>query len=112
MTEGRKDDTEKTCLDLLPVRSLELLGRVLTFGARKYNAYNWSQGIAWSRLYAATLRHLFAFWGGEDIDKDSGQHHLACAMCEIAFLLEHSEHKLGVDDRPTYGRARDDVSIV
>ena len=99
---AKKFDGEKTRLDLIPVRSMELLGRVLTFGAKKYAAYNWAQGFVWSRPYAATLRHLFAWWAGEDIDKDSGQPHLACAMCELVFLIEHQEHKLGVDDRPTY----------
>ena len=55
-----KKDSEKVRLDLLPVRPLLEVGRVLTFGAKKYEPRNWEKGFSWSRPYAATLRHLFA----------------------------------------------------
>ena len=52
---GTKHDQEKTRLDLLSPRWLEGVGKVLTFGARKYDSWNWAKGIQRSRLFAAHL---------------------------------------------------------
>lgn len=64
------------------------VARVLTFGAQKYGPNNW-QGLAdyENRYYAALLRHLYAFGGGEAKDPESGLHHLAHAGCCALFLL-------------------------
>lgn len=94
-----KADSEKIRLELLPVRPLLDVGKVLTFGAKKYEARNWEKGFAWSRPYAAALRHLFAWWSGETYDKETGLNHLAHALCEIMFLLEFSYTHVEMDDR-------------
>lgn len=96
---GTKHDGEKIRLELLPTRALEEIGKVLTFGAKKYDAWNWAKGFAWSRLIGATFRHLFAFARGEDRDPETGLSHLAHAGCCILFLLEHVLGGLGTDDR-------------
>lgn len=64
------------------------VSKVLTFGASKYGANNW-QGLDefTNRYYAAILRHLFAYGGGERIDPESGLPHLAHALCGALFLL-------------------------
>jgi hypothetical protein len=108
--EGRKDDKGKNQLELMSVPALEELGRVLTFGAKKYDERNWEKGIKWSRIYGAILRHTFAWWRGEDKDPETGLHHLAHAMCEVMFALHFAlvgpkdlvkEHHLEpLDDRP------------
>lgn len=37
---------------------------------------------------------------GEDIDEDSGEHHLLCASCELMFAYELHKTRGGeVDDR-------------
>ena len=99
MIEPQKSDTEKNRLDLLPVRPLLDVGKVLTFGAKKYEARNWEKGLAWSRPYAAALRHLFAWWSGETYDPETGLNHLAHAACNILFLLEFSKTHEEMDDR-------------
>ena len=95
---GRKEDAQKVRTDLLPVYPLLEWSRVLTFGASKYGDHNWRGGIKYSRLYAATMRHLFAFWGGEDNDQETGLSHLTHALCEVGFLLEFTKRK-DLDDR-------------
>ena len=55
MTEAQKSDAEKNRLDLLPVRPLLDVGKVLTFGAKKYEPRNWEKGFLWSRPYAVAL---------------------------------------------------------
>lgn len=71
MSGGTKHDQEKTRLELLDPIWLEGTGKVLTFGARKYAAWNWKKGIQLSRLLGACLRHIFAFLGGEDKDPET-----------------------------------------
>lgn len=99
---GRKDDQQKTRYDLVPTYSLEQWARVLTFGAQKYEDRNWEKGIHYGRCYAALLRHMTAWWGGEDIDPESSLPHLAHAMCCVGFLLHYSKHNTDMDDRPVY----------
>lgn len=86
---GTKNDAGKRRFDLLPVGALEAVTRVLEHGAARYGDGNWRHvENARSRYFAATLRHLFAYWGGELADKDSGESHLAHACCSLLFMLE------------------------
>lgn len=95
-----KFDQEKVRLDLLPFEAIEEVGKVMTFGAKKYTAHNWRGGIAYSRYIGATFRHLFAFAKGEDLDPESGLSHLAHAACCILFLLTFFlEKRHDLDDR-------------
>lgn len=98
---GRKDDTGKARLDLLPPELLLRVGEVLDFGARKYAPRNWEKGIAYSRVFAALQRHMWAWWAGEDKDAETGLSHLAHAGCCLAFLLAFEERGHDdLDDRP------------
>lgn len=97
---GVKFDHDKIRLDLLPTELMEDVGEVLTFGAQKYGDRNWEKGMNWSRPYAALLRHMYAWWRGEDKDPETGFSHLAHAACNIAFLLTFKKREKGLDDRP------------
>ena len=96
---GVKYDTGKPRWDLLPPDALDDVARVLSYGADKYAARNWEKGMDWGRLSAALQRHLAAFSMGEDIDPESGLHHLAhmscCALMLHALFLRGD----GTDDR-------------
>lgn len=96
---GTKFDTGKPRLELLSSAAMVEIAKVMTFGAKKYDAHNWRKGFAWSRLLGAALRHTLAFLGGEDKDPETGLSHIAHAACCLMFLLEHEADKLGVDDR-------------
>jgi hypothetical protein len=103
LTEGTKYDDGKLPLDLWSPDALEETARVLAFGAQKYEAYNWAKGIKYSRVFSALLRHLWAFWRREKLDKETGIHHLAHAMCCLMFLLHYEMNRrkyLPYDDRP------------
>ncbi|QMV32367.1 hypothetical protein T2_00050 [Ralstonia phage Elie] len=98
---GVKHDNNKPPLSLVDRHAIEEIGRVLAFGAQKYAAHNWRQGIAYSRLLDAALRHLYAFADGEDNDPESGLSHIAHAGCCVVFLLGMIRHRPDVDDRWT-----------
>jgi len=101
MSEGNKFDGGKLPWHLLPPDALEEITRVLQFGANKYGDRNWEQGMAWHRPFSALMRHMWAWWRGEDTDPETGITHLAHAGCCILFLLAYEKRGVGTDDRPT-----------
>jgi hypothetical protein len=86
-------------MDLIPAEALEELGRVYGFGIKKYSAHNWRKGYDWSLSMSALLRHYMAFQRGEDVDPESGLHHLAHAMFHCAALIVFAEEHNELDDR-------------
>ena len=86
---GRKDDTGKAPFSLLPWAGVQQILKVLAYGAKKYAPENWRKVPDGRRRYFdAALRHLTAWYGGEDLDPESGLPHLAHAGCCVLFLLE------------------------
>ena len=100
LSEGKKFDDAKNRLDLVPSSFVLGVGEVLTFGAGKYGDRNWEAGIRWGRVFAAAMRHLWAWWRGEDIDSETGLSHLKHAACCLAFLIEYETTRTDFDDRP------------
>jgi len=99
--QGFKKDGGKPRWDLLPPAALGRLVEVYTYGITKgYPDRNWEKGMAWSRLFAALMRHAWAFWGGEDLDPESGLPHMAHAAWNALALLEYQVLTKGEDDRP------------
>ena len=107
MTEGRKDDQDKRRWDLVPVEAMEQVVDVLTYGAKKYEDRNWEKGITWGRVFAATMRHLWSYWRGEQNDPESELSHLAHAGCNVLFLLHYKKYRTEFDDRPKLERYKD-----
>lgn len=101
MSGGTKHDTGKARWDLVPWDAVGAFVDVLTLGAAKYTDRNWEKGIQYSRLFAATQRHLIAWWEGQDTDPESGRSHLAHAVCNGLFLLAFVRRgRTELDDRP------------
>lgn len=67
-------------------------------------ARNWEKGIAYSRVFAALMRHMWAWWRGEDKDAETGLSHLWHAGCCISFLIAFEQRGIGPDDRPSRPR--------
>jgi hypothetical protein len=99
MTEGTKFDGDKIRYDLIPPELLEQTAIVLTYGAHKYAPRNWEAGMKWGRCFGALMRHLWAWWGGEARDPETGFSHLSHAACCIAFLIAYEQRRIGEDDR-------------
>lgn len=99
MAGGVKHDTGKPPISMISRTALEAEAYVMAFGAAKYNRDNWRQGMKWTRLVDAALRHVLAIGDGEDIDPETGLPHAAHARCCMAFLLEYMAYNLGEDDR-------------
>lgn len=102
---GTKHDGDKVRMELLPFYALEEIAKVMTFGAKKYAAHNWSKGIDFSRLQGAAMRHLSSWSKGEDTDPESGLSHLAHLGCCVLFLIWMQENRPDLDDRPKHQTA-------
>lgn len=97
--EGIKHDTDKPRYDLVPPDALAEVVTIFTYGSNKYQPRNWEKGMSWGRCFGAAMRHLWAFWRGEDRDPESGHLHLAHAATNCLFLLSYYLRKIGEDDR-------------
>lgn len=97
---GARYNQGKADLSLIPLSTLEDEARVWMYGERKYKRFNWMKGMAWSIPLACALRHLAAWQNGEDLDPESGQPHLAHAMCNLRMLTLYSRTYPEGDDRP------------
>lgn len=94
-----KDDGMKARFDLIPVEPLEALAELYAIGAKKYGDRNWEQGFKWGRVFAALMRHAWAWWRGEKFDPKDGQHHMIAVAWNAFSLYYHELHNLGEDDR-------------
>lgn len=95
-------DTDKDLWSLLPWLALREVAYIFTLGAKKYSDRNWEKGFNYSRVFNSLMRHLTAWWNGEDNDPESSRSHLAHAACNVLFLLHFTLTNTGTDDRPQY----------
>jgi hypothetical protein len=94
MTEtiGRKFDSGKPEMSLLPPYALEAVARVLTYGATKYERDNWKHVPDGEYRYKnAAFRHFNDFLKGDELDPETDEHHLAHAICCLMFILDSRE---------------------
>jgi hypothetical protein len=96
---GKKHDGGKAPIALISSTFIYEVAKVLEFGAKKYDPWNWKGGFKWARVASAVLRHIFSWLGGEDKDPETGLSHLAHASCGLMFLVDFEVNKLGEDDR-------------
>jgi hypothetical protein len=95
-----KLDGGKIRWDLVPYAPMEEVAKVYTFGATKYEDHNWRKGIAYSRCFAALMRHLFRWWiKGEKLDAESGCHPLAAVIFYCLSFMQYELDQTKCDDR-------------
>ncbi|WP_042297130.1 dATP/dGTP diphosphohydrolase domain-containing protein [Paraburkholderia bannensis] len=76
------------------------VGVAMLEGAAKYGRHNYrAVGVRASVYYDATIRHLFSWWEGEDIDPDSGMSHITKAITSLVVLRDAMIQNMMTDDR-------------
>lgn len=88
---GEKFDQGKLRYDLIDGYALQELASIYTFGAQKYADNNWRKGLLYSRVFGALLRHVWAWWMGEDNDPETGLSHMAHAAWNCMTLASFSQ---------------------
>lgn len=75
---------------------------VCKYGEKKYERFNYLKGANVQQYVDCLLRHLTAFYNGEDLDPDSGNRHVdhvtwnALMLAEVMAWADNEE----LDDRP------------
>ncbi len=73
-------------------------------GRRKYGLMNWREKPVSSTIYYdAAMRHLMAWFDGEQTARDSQVHHLGHAMACMAIIMDAEAQGTLNDDRPKPG---------
>lgn len=112
---AKKHDEDKIDLSLLPLPALELAARALMHGEKKYGRNNFREGFDTNRLVAASLRHIFAWQNGRDLDEESGVSHLGHALAALSMLVTNISDRTAKDGRykaPLFKIERDEVGRV
>lgn len=114
MSKDLKPVGVKAPLALLPRDALCAIAGVIEHGAVKYAPWNWQDGdLPQARIeeyYSAMLRHIYAASdpSKEDMDEESGIHHLAHAGACILILM----WKLGIDYQPSKFVTEEKPSVI
>lgn len=90
-------------LHALGVGGWEECAQVFDYGRRKYKAWNWAKGMAWSVPLACAARHLMAMLRGEENDPESGLPHRGHVFCNIVMLMTFAVTFVEGDDRAPIG---------
>lgn len=99
---GARFNAGKTPFALVPLSTIKPAAAVFGYGAKKYAAWNWAKGMPWSVPYECMLRHLEAWFRGEENDSESGLPHLGHAMCNLMMLTHYADNYREGDDRPKH----------
>lgn len=97
---------QKAPLSTVPMNVVAELGVAMLEGSAKYGRHNYrAVGVRTSVYFDAAMRHLVAFWEGEDIDPDSGMSHVVKAIATLVVLRDSQARGNWVDDRPPQSEA-------
>jgi len=70
-------------------------------GAMKYGKHNYRESGVRAHVYVdAAIGHISDYWEGEDIDPDSGLHHITKAIACLYVLRDAQMRDMCTDDRP------------
>lgn len=97
-----KYDNKKPPIALIPSEVIEDVSKVFGFGKNKYGYNNWrkdAKKFGWDRHYSSIQRHLNAFWKGEDLDPESGLHHLLHAISQTMMFYIITKEGKNMDNR-------------
>ena len=84
-----KNDEGKIRLELLEPEFIEGIGKIITYGANKYEDNNWKKADSEAdqlRIKGAALRHMYSYIKGEEFDLETGESHLYHVACNLMFL--------------------------
>lgn len=102
----KKYNDGKPMMSLVRPEFKKGLAEGLTYGYTKYDEkrgevqnYLKDEGFYYSTIFDSLQRHLDAWWSGEDIDPESGVHHLNLAAANLMFLHTYEHSDKGKDDR-------------
>lgn len=99
--QTQKLDVGKPMMGLIPPEACVELARLYTAGAIKYTPRGWEEGIEYSRIDHAMMRHREKYRLGEVDDPETNCHHMiALAFGAFAIATYDARGMLQFDDMP------------
>lgn len=93
--------SRKVPMSVVPPVVLAEVAVGMVDGARKYGRFNYRvAGVRGTVYYDAAMRHLMAWYEGQDIDPDSGLSHITKAITSLVVLRDSMIQGNWNDDRP------------
>ncbi len=96
---AKKFDEEKPKLSYIPQLALWEVGKTFTYGSKKYEEFNYSLGMEYTRYTDAALRHINQALRGEDVDEESKCYHLSNAVASLMMVLDNQLTGKIIDNR-------------
>lgn len=97
-TGAQRDSGEgKPRMSLVPHKALHDVMQRYLAGAEAYGENNWKLGMKNSVLYDSAMRHLMAYWTG-----DESEDHLGAALWNIMGLIDNQDKRPEMDDRKEF----------
>lgn len=97
-TGAAREKLNEIPYDLIPYYEITMsYRRVAEFGAKKYDAWNWTKGLARVQILCSLLNHTFAYLRGKEIDdgpKGSGLSHADHILWNAVALVHNVHHGL------------------
>ncbi len=91
----------KVPMSVIPAEVIMEIGLGMLEGARKYGRHNYRvSGVLASVYYDAAMRHLMAWWEGQDIDPASQLNHITKCLTTLTVLRDAMLNDMFYDDRP------------
>lgn len=98
---GARANSGKVSFALVPLHLLAGVARVFMGGKLKYAPWNWAKGMPYSTCFDCAMRHMTKWWYmGEELDAESGEHHIDLALCNLLMLKHYMASFQEGDDRP------------
>lgn len=98
-TGAKREKLNSIRYDYMPSRIVnDAYARVASFGAKKYEPWNWAKGLPMSQIKSSLERHLWAYFEGEDKDDESKLSHLDHVLWNAIALVYNEYHQIQ-DDR-------------
>lgn len=101
---------KKDPISLVPTEGIRQIAKAMKYGAYEakqsdgtlgYGPYNWrNKKVQYSIYLDAIMRHALKIVDREDLDTDSGQHHLGHIGANVCLLLDALKHGNVIDNRP------------
>lgn len=93
--------SKKAPLSVVPFPPLYEAAAGMLEGACKYRRHNYREiGVRASVYFDAAMRHLTSWWEGQDIDPESGIHHISKVLSCLLVLRDAQMSDKCYDDRP------------
>lgn len=91
----------KAPMSTVPANVMAEIGLAMLEGTAKYGRHNYrAVGVRASVYYDALMRHMMAWWEGEDLDPDTGVSHVTKAIACMVVLRDSMHQENWEDDRP------------